>query len=231
MVNISSRSLVAGRFTDRMVSTSTYQRFVYDTGLYFFGVFWIFALVYILRHSAWQNHYYLYFGFSFAGLFLAMFIHYRRDQHPKMFFNFNRGQFLLILFNGGVMVYLFLKYKWSITGEFELYHWLRFIDEIMIASWEQMAFGVICPFIILTILSFNKASGTREIAFLFGAILLSSIIFAYAHWETYGGQMLSILYLFLTGTVLMSVCYAFSPSTSIVLHLLNNLIFASKLGG
>jgi len=218
------------RFSERMILSDTYQRFVYDTGLYLYGGLWIGILAWYLRKGLWQNHHWMYFGFSFAGLILAIFIHYKRDRKLRMFLNINRGQMLLIIINIGLLVWMFMNFKGIVGGPLSSEDWFIFTEELMISSWEQMCFGVVCPWVLLSLFKFNKQSGLTEKALMFGAVLVSSVGFALAHWTIYSGSILQMTYLFLTGVILMSVCYGFSPSTSITLHLLNNLLVMKSIG-
>ena len=209
---------------DRYIERDLYQLFVTDTSLWFFAGAIITILIYYLRIGrVFVWHWYLYFGVSFLGIIVTFVIQSKRVRGDLRLFKFNAGQLMIMIANG---VILYFSYKRWITAGFILE---TFTEEVLIASWEQLAFGILAPVAILFIFRLLGVQGWVEIPVFVLAIIISSLGFAFAHAWVYE-SLATIAYLFGVGVVLMTLCYTFSPSLSISLHLLNNIVLMTKGG-
>jgi len=211
------------RFTDRMIKSDTYQKFVYDTGFYLLFVVWIVIFSWYVKAKKLQMYHIVYFIFPLLSMLIVLFINYRRDRKNRLFFNFNKGQLLLLVGEIAILLWLFFKYKNSV----ETVDWFVLTEELMIASWENMAFGIILPFGLLSLIKFGKFTGKKEVIIMFVVLVFCDFAFALAHWLVYAGDFLSIVLLFLMGLPIIACCYAFSPTLSVILHLLNNILLLS----
>jgi hypothetical protein len=206
-----------------------YQRFVYDLGLYIYGAIWIALLIFLGRNDLLSARHGLYFGFSFAGLGLAIWIHKKRDRTGRLLpINFNYGQTILIGVQFLVLILIYFKYASSV----EVVNWEYLSEEIMVASWENCAFGLLAVYFLLKICRVDRIKDrNKELSLMFGVIAVCSLGFSLAHFYVYGGDPVSIASNFGMGLLMMSICYSFSPSLSFTLHLANNMIFAKRLVG
>jgi hypothetical protein len=206
-----------------------YQRFVYDLGLYLYGALWVGLLFFLGRNDMLSSRHGLYFGFSFAGLGLAIWIHKKRDRQGRLLpINFNYGQTILIGVQFVILVLIYTKYASTV----EVVNWEYLSEEIMVASWENCAYGIVAVYILLRLCRVERVkTKSKELTLMFGIIGVCSLAFALSHFYVYGGDPVSIASNFAMGLLMLSICYSFSPSLSFTLHLANNMIFAKRFIG
>lgn len=208
---------------ERFIKNDLYQMFVTDTSLWFYAVGVVAILVYYLRIGrifVW--HWYLYFGVSFLGVIVTFIVQSARVRGKIRLFKINAGQLLIMGVNGLI---IFVSYKRWLEAGFIIE---TLTEEVLISVWEQLAFGILIPAGILLGFRLLNAQGWVEAPLFVVAIIASSVLFAFAHWWVYE-SISTIAYLFGVGLVLMTICYTFSPSLSISLHLMNNVLLMTKV--
>ena len=121
----------------------------------------------------------------------------------------------ILLMTTAIMVALFSK-------EYETY---QIIDVFFVAGWEQLIFAVMCMSILVQFFRSGIIAKLfdRKFVTFFCSLVPIDLIFGFAHWWAYGGDVGTILVLTVTGLVFLGIGYRY-PSLGISLHFAYNII-------
>jgi len=211
---------------DDFIDNDLYQMFQVDMGLYALGLFIVY-IFFFFKSEGVEFTFFRSLAFVITGVTIPVVIILQRKRLrsvKKPFFRVNFAQLAMIAIVLVAVVYLGNKYL--IAG----HTFLEFCDEVLIASWENLAFGILLPIALLFVFQFYKVSGKKRTVLFFSVTTISSLAFAFAHWWAYEGSLNAIGWLFGVGLLMMNLCYMFSPSASIVVHLALNVILVTKYG-
>ncbi|MCK5157801.1 MAG: hypothetical protein KAR08_01480 [Candidatus Heimdallarchaeota archaeon] len=210
---------------DRFIKNELYQMFVLDKALYLYVLLALGILIYNIIKGLVTVHLLMYFGLIAVGTFITIIVQMSRLRNNEHLKRFNVAQIGIIVLN--LVIITIPIVMGMIKGSFDF---IFVMEQFIVSMWENLTFFLIIPSILMYMFRFARTTSQREGLITFGVITLSSLAFAFAHWTAYTGSLTTIGYLFGIGLLMCGLCYMFSPSLSISVHLLNNLVIMVKMG-
>jgi hypothetical protein len=200
-----------------------YQMFNMDLGLWFYVIIVLSIFIFFSKNSEdFYFHRILAFAVIAVGSVMTFYVQSKRNRGSVRFVKVNAIQLGVLTLNIVGVVLLGRSY---IDAGYTL---IQFCDEILIACWENMAFGIIVPVVLMFIFQYFRFRGKHATTIFFSTTTLSTVAFALAHWWAYSGDPTIIGWLFGIGLLIMNLCYLFSPSLSILAHLTLNILVMTK---
>ena len=212
------------KVADRFIEHELFQMFVVDKAIYIYILFTIAIMIYYIVTGKIQLNHIIYFVLIFVGGFICVIVQMSRLRNNEHLKKFNTAQIGIIVLNAGIVlipIVLGLKQK-TFTFAFVM-------EQFLVSMWENLTFFLIIPVILMYLFKFARTTSKRESAVTFGVIVFSAVLFGFAHWKAYAGNLLTIGYLIGIGILIGGLCYMFSPSLSISFHLLNNLMILIRM--
>lgn len=193
--------------------------FKFDKSIWLFYLIAIAIFVYYLTGSMLEPYHIFQFLVITLGVGVIVYMQVQSDGRS---IQFKRGDLLILVVNLIIIVLTaFIADARGAPLE-------KMLDTFLVASWENMLFGVIVATAVSQLLSIFFKKNTTIVTITVIIIILASVLFSIAHWKAYSGDVRTLYTLLPILLLFVALSWVGLASIGISAHFFNNLVLARR---